>query len=69
MPLIPALKRQRQVDPVFKANLDYRASVRTARATQKNQSNNKKKVNTVGYSGTHLLSQPLVGIGDRSLLI
>jgi hypothetical protein len=26
-------------------------------------------VNTVGYSGTHLLSQPLVGIGDRSLLI
>jgi hypothetical protein len=37
MPLIPALGRQRQVDPCeFKAGLVYRASSRTARATQRN---------------------------------
>ena len=37
MSLIPALGRQRQVDPLeFKANLVYRVSSRTARDTQRN---------------------------------
>ena len=37
MLLIPALKRQNQVDiHEFKASLVYRASSRTARATQRN---------------------------------
>jgi hypothetical protein len=37
VPLIPAHRRQRQVDLCeFKANLVYRASFRTARATQRN---------------------------------
>jgi hypothetical protein len=36
-PLIPALRRQRQVDlSEFKANLVYRASSKTAKATQRN---------------------------------
>jgi hypothetical protein len=35
MALIPALRRQRQVDLCeFENSLDYRSSVRTARATQ-----------------------------------
>ena len=37
MPLISALRRQRQVDLIeFKASLVYRVSSRTARATQRN---------------------------------
>jgi hypothetical protein len=37
MPLIPTLERQRQVDLCdFKANLIYKLSPRTARATQRN---------------------------------
>ena len=37
MPLIPALRRQRQVDLCeFEASLVYRVSSRTARATQRN---------------------------------
>jgi hypothetical protein len=52
MPLIPALGRQRQEDLCeFEANLIYRASSRTARATQrkthlektKNQNQNKQR--------------------------
>jgi hypothetical protein len=48
MPLIPALGRQRQADFEFEANLVYRVSSRTARATQrkpvlKNQKKKKKK--------------------------
>ena len=35
MDLIPALRRQRQVDLKFEASLIYRASSRTARATQR----------------------------------
>jgi hypothetical protein len=36
MPLIPALRRQRQAISEFKASLVYRVSSRTARATQRN---------------------------------
>jgi hypothetical protein len=37
MPLIPVLRRQRQMDLCeFKANVGYRASSWTARATQRN---------------------------------
>ena len=37
MPLIPALRRQREVDiSEFEASLVYRVSSRTARATQRN---------------------------------
>ena len=37
MPLIPALRRQRQVDLCeFKARLIYRVSFKIARATQRN---------------------------------
>jgi hypothetical protein len=44
MPLIPAFRRQRQVDLCeFKASLVYRASSRTARATQRNPVSKKKK--------------------------
>ena len=43
-PLIPALRRQRQVDVYeFEASLVYRSSSRTARATQKNPALKKKK--------------------------
>ena len=46
MPLVPALKRQRQADLYeFKVNLVYRMSSRRARATQRNPvaKNQKKK--------------------------
>jgi hypothetical protein len=36
MPLISAFKRQRQVISVFKAILAYKASSKTAKATQRN---------------------------------
>jgi hypothetical protein len=36
MPLIPALRRQRQVDVKFEASLVYGSSSSTARATQRN---------------------------------
>jgi hypothetical protein len=36
MPLIPALRRQRQVDLEFKVSLVFRASSRTAKATLRN---------------------------------
>ena len=48
MPLIPALRRLKQVDLCeFKASLVYRVSSRTARAIQRNpvsKKNQKKKV-------------------------
>jgi hypothetical protein len=48
MPLVPALRRQRQADGyMFKVSLVYRVSSRTARATQKNPVlKNKTKTNT-----------------------
>jgi hypothetical protein len=46
MPLIPALKRQRQADSEFKASLVYKVSSRAARAIQRNPvSKNKTKQN------------------------
>ena len=43
-PLIPKLKRQRQVDLCeFEASLVYKSSSRTARATQGNSVSEKKK--------------------------
>jgi hypothetical protein len=45
MSLIPALRKQRQVDLCeFKASLVYRASFRTARATQKKPCLEKPKI-------------------------
>ena len=45
-PLIPALGKQRQVDLYeFEASLVYRASCRTARAIQRNQTNQPKSMN------------------------
>jgi hypothetical protein len=44
MPLIPALRRQREVDiSEFEASLVYRVSSRTARATQRNPVSKKKQ--------------------------
>ena len=43
MPLIPALRRQGQVDFVFEASLIYKVSFRTARATQRNPVSKKRK--------------------------
>jgi hypothetical protein len=44
MPLISALRRQRQVDLIeFEASLVYRVSSRTARATQRNPVSKKLK--------------------------
>jgi hypothetical protein len=44
MPFVPALGKQGQVDRYeFKAGLIYRASSRTARATQRNPVSKKKK--------------------------
>jgi hypothetical protein len=42
-PLIPALGRQRQAISEFEANLVYKVSSRTARATQRNPVKEKKK--------------------------
>ena len=44
MPLIPALRRQRQVDHYeFEASLVYRVSPRTTKATQRNPVSKKQK--------------------------
>ena len=46
MPLIPALRRQRQVDHYeFEASLVYRVSPRTTKATQKNCLEKPKSIN------------------------
>jgi hypothetical protein len=46
LPIIPALKRQRQVDLCeFKTSLVYRASSRTARVTQRNPVSKNKNPN------------------------
>jgi hypothetical protein len=43
MPLIPALRRQRQVDIYkYEANLVYKVSSRTARTTQRNHVSKKQ---------------------------
>jgi hypothetical protein len=47
MPLIQALRRQRQTDVCkFKASLVYKANLRTAMATQRNTVSKKKKNQT-----------------------
>ena len=50
MPLIPALRRQRQVDLCeFEGSMVYRVSFRTAKATQKYHLKNRKKSNFIKY--------------------
>ena len=46
MPLIPALRRQRQCISEFEASLVYKVSSRTARAIQRNPVSEKKKNST-----------------------
>jgi hypothetical protein len=52
MPLIPALRRQRQKITELEASLVYRLSSRTARATQRNPGPNKTKQNKTKQNKT-----------------
>ena len=65
VPLIPALKRHRQVNLCeFKDSLVYRGSSRTTRATQRNPVSKKEiyKVDKMVFKGkeTHQTSRPVV---------
>lgn len=64
MPLSPALEMQRQVDLCkFEVSLGYRASSKTARATQRKPISNKKKKSKISF-----LKLQYLGPGCKSML-
>ena len=76
MPLIPAVRRQRQVDVCeFEASLVYRVSSRTARATERNPvlkkktkpNQNKTKIkmfHSAGHGSLSIIPRQEVRLGD-----